>query len=183
MKQELELFQRDTAAALEHARRLFEKLSPEETTQRPTPAEWSVGECLDHLTITAKAYRPIVDEAIARGTPQGIAEYQPAWIWRKFLGALEPPVKRKFKAAAAFVPDNQRPAQEILNDFVQSHEGLIEALPKLEPLDLERIRITSPFASWMRYPLGLTFYIIPAHCRRHLWQADQVAARLSAAGK
>ncbi len=182
MKPELEMFRRDTLAAMEHAQRLVGSLSPEAVSRRPSPEEWSVGECLDHLTITARAYHPMVDDAITRGTPLGDREYKPAWIWRKFLGALEPPVKRRFKAAAAFVPEKQRPASEVLNDFVASHEHLIDALPKLDPLDLGQIRITSPFASWMRYPLGLTFYIIPAHCRRHLWQADQVVARLPAAG-
>jgi hypothetical protein len=181
VKRELEWFRRDIRAAIEHAQRLVGDLPAEQVTQRPSPSEWSVGECLDHLTITARAYQPIVDAAIARGEPRGADEYQPSWIWRKFVALLEPPVKRKFKAVPAFLPAQQRPADEALRDFVEAHQRLIDALPQLEPLDLGKIRIVSPFASWMRYPLGLVFYIVPAHCRRHLWQAGQVVARLPAA--
>lgn len=183
MKYELDLFRRETTAAIEHAQRLMAGLSGDEGNRRPSPSEWSVAECLDHLTISAQAYHPIVDAAIARGNPLGEQDYRPSWIWRKFIEALEPPVKRKFKAAAAFIPAKQRPAQESLDEFLKAHGHLLAALPKLEPLDLQKIRIVSPFAAWMRYPLGLVFYIIPAHCRRHLWQAEQVIARLKAAGE
>jgi hypothetical protein len=183
VKPELETFRRETSAAIEHARRLIGGLDAEAVSQRPSPGEWSAGECLDHLTMSARAYHPMVEEAIRRGAPVGASEYKPAWIWRKFLGGLEPPVKRKFKAAPAFVPESRRPAGEILNDFAACHEHLIDALPKLDALDLGKIRIVSPFASWMRYPLGLVFYIIPAHCRRHLWQAEQAAARLRKSGE
>jgi hypothetical protein len=177
------MFRRDMRVAIEHAQRLAGGLPADLVTQRPAPSEWSVGECLDHLTITARAYHPIVDAAIARGEPRGVDDYQPSWIWPQFVAVLEPPVKRKFKAVSTFLPTQQRPADEVFRDFVEAHQRLIDALPQLEPLDLGKIRIVSPFASWMRYPLGLVFYIVPAHCRRHLWQADQVVARLPAAGK
>lgn len=183
MKHELELFRRETSAAMDHARHLVGELSAELLHQRPAPTEWSAGECLDHLTITARAYHPLIDEAIARGAPLSAREYQPSWIWRKFLASLEPPVKRKFKTAPAFIPQAQRPPGDVLREFLEEHQRLIDALPRIEPLDLSKIRIASPFAHWMRYPLGLVFYLVPAHCRRHLWQADQAVARFTVAGE
>ena len=183
MKPELERFRRETTEAMDHARRLVSELSDEVLQKRPSPAEWSAAECLDHLTISARAYHPFVDEAIDRGAPLGTSPYKPRWIWRKFVESLEPPVKRKFKTAPAFVPDRQRPSQDVLRDFLEAHQRLLDALPRVDPLDLRKIRIASPFAQWMRYPLGLVFYLVPAHCRRHLWQADQAVARFSVAGQ
>jgi hypothetical protein len=120
----------------------------------------------------------MVEKATAQRAPLSESEYRPSWIWRKFIEALEPPVKRKFKAAPAFLPTEQRTAPEVLKDFLEAHKGLLASIPRLEALDLGKIRIVSPFAAWMRYPLGLVFLIVPAHCRRHLWQAEQVVERL-----
>jgi hypothetical protein len=87
---------------------------------------------------------------------------------------MEPPVKRGFRAPAPFVPGSVRPVEEARRDFVAAHEFILSKAEALDRLDLGRIKIESPFAKWISYPLGLVFYILPAHCRRHLWQAENV---------
>jgi len=177
MKHELETFRRETLAIFDDIERLLIDLSDDDVNRKPSPTEWSAGECLDHLTITARAYRQTLDAHIERGGPLGSREYRPSWIWRKFVASLEPPVKRKFKAPAPFVPSTARRKEQIATDFMVSHQEILAVLPSIERLDTRRIRISSPFASWVRYPLGLVFYILPAHCRRHLWQAREALAR------
>jgi hypothetical protein len=40
-------------------------------------------------------------------------------------------------------------------------------------LALDRVKITSPFAENRKYSAYSAFVLIPAHKRRHLWQAEQ----------
>jgi hypothetical protein len=41
-------------------------------------------------------------------------------------------------------------------------------------LNLVKVKITSPLASFLKFRLGAAFGIVIAHDRRHLWQAQQV---------
>jgi hypothetical protein len=124
--------------------------------------------------MTARAYLPEFDRCLAEGRPRGAQSYQPGWLWRKFVESMEPPVSRKYPTAPGFVPSGARSVSEVKRDFFAVHQAILDKLPELEARDLGRIKVQSPFARWMRYPLGLVFYILPAHCRRHVWQAWKV---------
>lgn len=174
MKAELESFQRAMGDVFARTDALLAGLSEEQAARRPAPGAWSISECLDHLTMTAKAYHPVFDEWLKRGSPAGGDGYKPGWLWRKFIASLEPPVKRGFKAPASIAPSRPGGLEESKRDFFAAHRAILSRLDDLDRLDLGAIKIESPFAKWVRYPMGLVFYILPAHCRRHLWQAERV---------
>jgi hypothetical protein len=178
MREELERFRSETRAVFADVEKLVVGLSDEQARTRPAVGEWSIAECLDHLTLTVRAYEPAIEEYLAAGSPQGGSSYRPGWLWRKFVESMEPPVKRKYKTAAPFVPAGARGLEEARRDFFAAHQWVLDKLDALDTLDLGRIKVESPFAKWMRYPLGLVFYILPAHCRRHVWQAENVKASM-----
>ncbi len=182
MKTELETFRREMDAVFVRTETLLAGLSDEQCGTKPAPGAWSISECLDHLTLTAKAYHPTLETYLRKGVPAGGAGYTPGWLGRWFVGYLEPPVKRGFKAPAPFVPADARRLGEVKSDFLAAHEFMLSRLDALDRLDLGRIRIESPFAKWVSYPLGLVFYILPAHCRRHLWQAERVRQIVAPSG-
>lgn len=173
MKPELATFQAGMSQVFAAVEDLLQGLTGEQAAARPSPGAWSIVECIDHLTLTAKAYLPDLEHHLAQGRPQSTAAYQPGWLWRKFVQSMEPPVKRKYPTSPGFVPPAARSLDEVRRDFFAVHQAILDMLPQLESLDLSRIKIQSPFAKWIRYPLGLIFYILPAHCRRHIWQAQQ----------
>jgi hypothetical protein len=169
MKRSLQAFRRDILAMMEEASRI---VTHPKFHVKPGPDSWSAAECLDHLTLTARSYRDIIDLGV-REAPRGDVDYRPGLIWRWFVNAMEPPVRRKIKTIAPFLPATKRGAETVLKEFMESHQALLDRLDQLQSVDLRKVKMTSPFASWLRYPLGLAFYLIPAHCRRHLWQANQ----------
>jgi len=179
MKAELAYFDQHTRAAIDDARALFAALSPDRAVARPRPGAWSPAECLDHLTLTAEAFLLLF--AVADGAPRSERSYAPGWLGRWFLAQMDVPVKRGFPTKPNFVPRSTRCGAESLAAFVRVYELLLGRAPQLAALDLCRIRVQSPFAKWMSYPLGLVCYLIPAHCRRHLAQARAAAGELGAA--
>lgn len=173
MKSALELGERETRALMAEARQLLASVTPEAAIRRPRPDAWSAAECLEHLTITVDEFLPLLDEAIARRQPASAGDYRPGWLGRWFLRQIEPAEKqRSFRAPSKFVPaQSEKTGAQALEEFLAAHEQFLARLPQMEPLDLTRVRVKSPFVNWMSYPVGLVCYLIPAHGRRHLRQA------------
>lgn len=182
MKTELESFRREMDEIFARTEALLAGLSDEQCATKPAPGAWSISECLDHLTLTARVYHPRIEEHLKKGVPADGEGYKPGWLGRKFLAYLEPPVKLGVKAPAPFVPKNARRLDEVKSDFTAAHEFMLSRLEALDRLDLGHIGIESPFAKWITYPLGLVFYVLPAHCRRHLWQAERVRRIVAPSG-
>lgn len=175
MKADLAHFESETRAAIDAARVLFASLSPAQMTARPLPAAWSAAECLEHLTLTAEAFLPALDGAIAQSEYLSDRAYVPGWLGRWFLAQIDGPAPRAFPAPPQFHPRSASSGAQALEAYCEAHEKMLARIPNLEPLDLGRIRVRSPFARWIYYPVGLTCYLIPAHCRRHLAQARAAA--------
>lgn len=164
--------------ALAAAHGLVDRLTEEQMNWRPRAGVWSVGENLDHLTITGRRMMQAMDAGVDVLREQGRrvrGAYRPNVLSYLFLWILEPPVRRtKAKAPADFhgVPD--RPAHLVKSEFFTAHEELLRRLGEYEAWDQNARVVVSPFDARLRYSLGLGQLIVPAHVRRHLWQAGEV---------
>jgi len=143
----------------------------------PAAGAWSIAQCLDHLAITARNFTGAIEAGLkptaGRSGPE--REIPVPWWGRLFLNILEPPVLRvKVKAPAPFQPQPGRSASLVLSEFLEAHETLRRNWSRWTQADLSRTRVAGPFP--FPFPLGLVLHVIPAHMRRHLWQARQVTA-------
>lgn len=162
------------------AKDTFEGLTTEQLNWKPAANEWSVAQCLEHLIVTNSDYFPVVQK-IARG------EYKPSLrnrlplLPRLFgsmvLKVVQPQTKRKFKAGAAYQPSSSMIGGDIIARFESHNKELLEHLKLTEKLNLRRIIITSPIASFANYSLFDGYRILVAHEQRHLAQAKRVTAR------
>lgn len=100
-------------------------------------------------------------------------------IGRVLAWFLEPPIRKKVKTAAPFVPRSTRAKAEAFGEFASLQEKLLDLLREAREADL-RTKIVSPFDRRVRYNLYSAFRIVAAHERRHLWQAEQAVAELRA---
>lgn len=169
-------------AALERLRALG-TLPAERWTARPAPGRWSVAECIAHLNLTSRAFLPLLEEGLARAArlgeppPRRYRRDLAGWLlWR----TLPPPARIRFKTTAPFLPESLQPAAQLIADFVALQAAQVALLRSADGLPLDRIRVTSPFSSRVRYNLYSCFSILPRHQQRHLWQAEQAAAEVPA---
>ncbi len=133
---------------------------------------WSAAECVDHLVITAQSFLPLWDDALEGAKPgRGDAKY--AWWEKQLMAFLEPPYRLKSKTQAKFDPKEKRTPKEVVELFLAAHALVNERAERLSELAVERVTVTSPFASWMKYNVAFSFDLVLAHERRHLWQAEQ----------
>jgi hypothetical protein len=153
-------------------------LDREQFNWRPDARSWSAGQCMEHLNITARRALPLFEEAIREGRARGLAHSGPyvyGFLERWFLRVLEPPVKRlRVGAPKEFLPGDYLDPEMVMGEFAALHERARRLILEANGLDLARIKVPSAFSRRVRYSLGMGFWILTAHDRRHVWQARMV---------
>ena len=157
----------------------FRSLRADQLNWKPAVASWSVGQCFDHLITSNKGYFPIVESVVAGKKKTRLLERFPILpaIWSKALiSSLDPKGGRKLKAPAAFQPSSSYIPDSIIQDFVSQQGRVADAMEAAKSVDVDRIVITSPAASFVTYTLFDAFRIIVVHEQRHFQQALRLKA-------
>lgn len=163
------------------ARAIVGGLTDAQVNWRPDGgARWSIAQCLDHLAKTNQAYvdhfLPVVERA--RGSGAGpFRGLRPSWFGRTFVGVLEPPVRQRAKAFKRILPAAELSAADALARLLESHRAYRGLLTAASSVDVNRVRAVNPFVAVLRMRVATALQVVPAHDRRHLWQARQVLER------
>lgn len=141
---------------------------------RPAPGAWSVAECLDHLATSNRVYLAAMEASADRARRTGRLRSGPArpgLIGRWFVRQMEPPVKTRMRAPAAIRPRSAPALADAYASLLESHAAVRRFMDRAADLDLSGTRFPNPFVSGIRFSLATGLHVIPAHERRHLWQA------------
>lgn len=169
----------EVSAAIENdLQRLVTPLTESQFHAPPRDGGWSVGFCIEHLILTGRAYLPRWDAAIAGATalPGIESKFRSAWWQREILNRIESPSTVRSKADAALLPVVRRPIDQTVGGLFALHEDIYRRVTASRNLNWSRVKIQSPFTSWLSYSLGFSFRLVLAHERRHLTQAERTAA-------
>jgi len=174
---ELEGYEDQLLSIRQDAPGIVAHLSDEQFNWRPAPNRWSIAECFDHLNVTARAFMPELDRAIADARARGLTGTGPfayGLLDRLSIRAMEPPPRLRVRTPKVFAPSKGRSSEAVMTEFYGWQDRLGERIRSLDGLDLRRARMRSPAVKWMKYSLGGALAMTLAHERRHLWQARQV---------
>jgi len=177
MNTELESLVNQADAIANDAQKVFGGLTKEQLNWKPGAERWSVAQCFDHLITTNSGYLPIVDSILNGRKQSSVWQKLPFLpsLWGKMLiKSLDPSQTRKMKAPKRFEPAQSDVSGSIINDFAAQQQKIIEKMKATSNLDLEKIVITSPAASFVTYSLMDAYRIIVVHERRHFQQAQRV---------
>jgi hypothetical protein len=159
--------------ATQRARKLVESTDGRVFTVRPNPNSWSAAECLAHLTLTGKAFLPVIQDAIAKAKKVGRKKsphLDPLGSAMRWF--IEPPARIRSTTAPPFVPRAARPKFEAWAEFASVQSQLIYEALGANDVEFRAVRVVSVFDRRIHYTLYWAFRIIAAHERRHLWQAE-----------
>ena len=163
------------------AKELTNGLTEAQFNWRPAPEDWSIEECLSHLTMVGhlevRAIEAAVDAAKAKGvTGKGPFELP---IWERFiLRETEPPVRHKMSAPKKFTPLHQQPVTGILPTFLHVQRNFMIQIERADGLDLRKVKVPTPITKLIKLTLAGTLAQAAAHERRHMAQARRVRDRL-----
>ena len=174
---ELDALVGELDALAAEARRVFGGLSARQLNWKPSDAEWSVGQCFEHLMKANGAYFPRLEQ-LARGERRASAweRLSPlSRFWgRTVLRFVAPESARKVKARPDFRPSSSGVDAAIIEQFAGQQKRLTELMRATAGLDLERTVVTSPISGVVTYSLLDAYRIVAAHERRHFAQARRV---------
>ena len=183
MKPSYELTEENVAAQLAEIRarfdRLLDGLSVAQLNWQPEEGRrWSVGQCVDHVATSTHFYGGHVNDAVVGAPPTPVAGARPNPLGRTFIWLLEPPVKIRSAAPKAIQPKSSCEPAALRR---QLHDGwtLVEGLTsRAVKIDSGRVRFANPLARGRRvFNVAAGVFVMLAHARRHLLQAEQVKAR------
>jgi len=166
---------------MEDAEAVVAGLNEEEFNWRPAIGEWSVEECLAHLTMVGNVELGHIEEAIDRARQRGLtsnARFELSAIERFVLRETEPPLRHTFSAPRWFVPVHNQPLTGVMPTFFHVQRMFILQIERADGLDLRRIKVPTPISRFLRLSLGATFAQTAAHERRHLAQARRVRSKI-----
>lgn len=155
------------------ARERVHRLPPDDWHRRPSPERWSAGEHVVHLTLTTRAFLPLLENALAKA-PAGTGPYRRDFIGWMLGRVIEPPSRVRVKTTAPFVPSADEPREAALREFDASQDELAALLRRAAGRALDRVKIVSPFDGRVRYNVWSALRILAAHQRRHLWLAEAI---------
>ena len=177
MNSQIEQVIRELDANTQVARELTAELTDPQLNWRPDPEKWSVGECLEHLTVTARLYTDPFRDTIADARRRGITgagPYRRSLFGRVWAWTMEPPVRFRMPAPRQMRPTRQLSMTRVLPDFVTEQTTYRQMLAEMDGLDLAHVKLASPVMRRVRLSLIDWLGIHVAHERRHLWQARGV---------
>lgn len=158
----------------------FGHLSSDQLNWKPSPKEWSVGQCIDHLIVTGKQYWPIFNDVIQLEKTHTWWEkhsFLSGFFGRSLIKSLQPTNKRKIKTSPVFEPSSSKIPDSIVQDFSESHDKLLFLMEQTDGLNTDKIIITSPISKVVTYSLQDAMTILIVHAERHIEQAKRVMER------
>jgi len=161
-------------------------LTEEQFNWRPSPGQWSIEECLAHLTIVGQWEIRAIEEAIDDGRTRGMTGTEPFrygaidQLVVDLTAATGPDGKprQRFPAPRRFVPAHGQPLTAVLPTFQHLQRQFQIQMERAEGLDLARVKVKTPLSRFLRMSLGMMFAQAVAHEERHLAQARRVRERI-----
>ncbi len=160
------------------ARQLVRGLSEQQLNWKPAPEQWSMAECLDHLTLSNAAFAPYLTSAIARGRTRAAVQappaYRPTWMGGWLIRHVLPEAPRKLTAPKIFRPADPSKITNALDHFLGRQTEFLNLVKQVEGIDYNSIRLRSPVTPLVRYSLADALVVTVVHEQRHLGQAARV---------
>ena len=161
----------------DEARSIVSGLTNAQLNWKPSPEQWSIAQCLEHLTAASGGFNPYFVEALARGRQRFAAAsppaYQPTFMGRWLIKHVEPESPRKLRAPKIFKPSASN-VQNALDNFLAQQKNFLSFVGETKGIDYNRTRLRSPVTPLVRYSLADAYVITVSHEQRHLQQARRV---------
>jgi hypothetical protein len=144
---------------------------------QPSPDSWSIVQCLDHMARSNHDYfggavRAVRAMKSAGGS--GSAPIETTLLERLFLWIVEPPAKLRAKSPESALPPVSVDPAQVRAALLKIHGEMRVFIHEAGGLDLNRITFPNPFFHPMPLRVGTALLVVPAHERRHIWQANNV---------
>ena len=163
-------------------RKLVESCGDKSWAWKPSAKRWSAAECVIHLNKTSEMALPLLRKAAEKARVENRVSkgaYRLDRVGAFVLRFTEPPYRIKAPSPASYFPTEVEPRADVLRRFEELQGQVVELVESANGLALCDIKISWPVFVPIKYNMFASLKVFPAHQRRHLWQAEQVARAAS----
>lgn len=170
----LEELKHKTGEHLKYAGTLL--LMPEkELNFRISEDSWSVLECLEHLNRYGNFYIPEITQRISSSKTASKPDFKPGVLGNYFAKSMLPKEKlNTMKTLKAMNPIHSELNKEVVDEFVNQQQQLLDLLEKAGFVDLEKTKTAISISKLITLKLGDTFRFVIYHNERHIVQAQRI---------
>jgi hypothetical protein len=144
---------------------------------QPDKRQWSIAQCLDHLTRANSIYLDAMRAAAAKARTADLVRtgpIEPGFMSRFVIKQMGPGHMKLPAPPSATPAKSDLRKEEVLPAFLRIQEDVRAFAQACADLDLNRARFINPFARMLRFSVGTGLLVIAAHDRRHLSQAHRI---------
>lgn len=160
---------------LKYMNALTGRLSREQFNFKPEPNKWSVGQCIEHLNLSMRAYLDLMKPAVTNASREAEGTFtRGTMMGRLMLRALRTP-GRSYPAPKSFMPQgNDLDPGTVRGIFETEITCLQQVLWDSKGLALGQITMPWPVFRLIKISLAQAFELQILHNDRHFKQAEQV---------
>jgi len=172
----LQEFLGEAPLLIEIANKQFGGLSETQINWKRSEEKWSIGECIDHLTVTHKLYNSKIKQLkpFFKDSSKGPVKFKHTFSGRMILKYVDPNSTTRTKTFKVFEPSTKHIKTNIITSFCEEVEELISFANKLHGTDFGMIKISSPVSKLLRMNIGDALLINLYHDKRHINQAEKI---------
>lgn len=155
----------------------FGGMTIDQLNWKPSPKNWSIAQCFEHLIVTNNLYLPNIQRVIDgkhRNNFFSMIPFLPDLIGVLMKNCLNPDQARKMKTFKMFEPNMSDISATIIDDFAENQQKLIAMIKAVKDFDIRKIKIPEPLTIALNIRLSDAFEILTMHEQRHLRQAKRV---------
>ncbi|MBD0298004.1 MAG: DinB family protein [Flavisolibacter sp.] len=136
---------------------------------------WTVIQIIEHMNMYGRFYLPVIEKELAVKTDERSAWFNSGRLGNYFTKSMKPTnvyeVKNKMKTMKDYEPEGGLSATNVLNEYIQQKDKLLQLLDLARDRNLNTIRIPITITRLLKLRLGDTFRFLVAHEQRHMIQA------------
>lgn len=155
----------------------FVPLSSEILNQKPSPQQWSIAECLEHLNYYGNYYNKEVQIAIAKAKAKqwdAVPNFSSTWLGKKSIESVLPDNAKPSKTPKALNPSMSTVKPDVIQRFLVGQNEFLNLLQSAQTIDLNRTKVRIEVFKLLKLRLGDLFLFMIAHNQRHCNQALRV---------
>jgi predicted RNA-binding protein with RPS1 domain len=145
--------------------------------------KWSMLQFIKHTSIATAVYVKNLSELLENENQKpAVKEYSGGWMGRYLEKSNQPKqngeLKNKLKTFKWMDPENQLDQNEVIDEFIVTHQKMIELIKQSEVVNLDRTKIKTA-VPMLKLRLGDAYKFLLAHTRRHVVQLRRIKSTVT----
>lgn len=175
----IESFIEDAKENSDFARNQFGTLHENALNWRVKPDEWSIAQCIQHITMVAthwvRQFEKISKKKLLEAPNE---KFSMGILSRYLLKVITPQVKIKLRSPSSFEPHHLVSGRACMEEFYEVQERMISYAEKFYGIHLSEVKMVPPQFSLVHVNAGEALILYNNHVRRHLIQATNIKEHL-----